>query len=315
MRFALSSLLLALLTGCGLAARPVAIAAPASSLAAKQITGDVRVIHDVASRYLSLKRDLWIYLPPGYDDAANAGKRYPVLYMHDGQNLFDGAAAFGGNEWHVDETAQQLITTGQVPPLIIVGVANTADRMDEYTWVPGTLNGQTVGGRGQAYANFLTKELKPLIDRTYRTKPDREDTGVCGSSLGGLIDLYLARYDGDVYGKIGVMSPSIWWDDRAVLGIVPQMPTNERIWLDIGDKEGDTPQEELDNARTLDQDLLARGYVQNQNLDYYEDAEGGHNELAWAYRFPMVLKYLFGFAVQPHGLPHPPADDAPGVPR
>ncbi|HEY9721550.1 MAG TPA: alpha/beta hydrolase-fold protein [Oscillatoriaceae cyanobacterium] len=294
MRFAFAATMLALLTGCGLAPRPMAIAAPTAGLAAKDVTGDVQVIHDVASHYLSLKRDLWVYLPPGYGDPANAQKRYPVLYMHDGQNLFDPTAAFGGNEWHVDETAQQLITSGAVPPLIIVGVANTAARMDEYTWVPGTVDGQTMGGKGQAYANFLTKELKPLIDRTYRTKPDRDDTGICGSSLGGLIDIYLARYDSAVYGKIGIMSPSVWWDNKAVLGVVPQMPTNARIWLDIGHDEGDTPQEMLGDARELEQDLITRGYTAGQNLDYFEDPIGGHNEQAWAYRFPMVLKYLFG---------------------
>lgn len=255
------------------------------------ITGDVRVIKHVASRFLQQPRDVWVYLPPGYDKATT---HYPVLYMHDGNNIFDGSQAFGGHEWQADETAERLIRAGELPPMIIVGAANTSDRMDEYTWVPGQLDGKTVGGAGGRYADFLTKELKPLIDKTYRTKPDRTNTGVLGSSLGGLESFYLGRYDADTYGKIGCMSPSIWWSDRAMLEEVPKFPRNLKVWLDMGWKEGNSPDEELANARDLEKALEGRGYKQGQDLGYYEDKEGGHNEQAWAYRLPFALKFLFG---------------------
>ena len=295
------------LTACGLPAQPSVASVSASSLAAAakkklaatplhdaSVTGDVEDLGSFTSRYLSNAREVWVYLPPGYHDAANAAKRYPVLYMHDGQNLFDASLAFGGNEWHADETAQKLIEGGQIPPMIIVGVGNTADRIGEYTWLPGTVDGQSAGGEGAQYAQFLVKELKPQIDGQLRTLTDADHTAVLGSSLGGLMSFYLGVKDNAVFHTIGVMSPSIWWDNEAVLGEVPAMPTNLKIWLDIGGQEGDDPAAMLNDARQMEQALVQRGYTLGQNLGYYEDAMGGHNELAWAYRLPMAFQFLFG---------------------
>lgn len=280
------------LSACGPAAVSAPQAARASALEAKGFSGHIQLHKQVASKHLEARRDVWVYLPPGYD--AQASQRYPVLYMHDGNNVFDGKTAFGGHEWGADETAEKLIRSGELPPLIIVGVGNTADRTSEYTWVAGEYQGKTLGGRGRDYAKFLVSELKPFIDKTYRTKTDRANTAVLGSSLGGLMGLYLARHESDVFGKIGVMSPSVWWSHRAVLEEVPAMPTHVKIWLDMGGREGSDAAQGLQNARDLKQAMLQRGFVEGKTLAYHEDAVGGHNEQAWAYRLPMALKFLFG---------------------
>lgn len=280
------------LSACGQPAVSQPVQARAAGLEARAYTGNIQHHPAVASKFLGRTRDVWVYLPPGYDAAK--GVRYPVLYMHDGNNVFDGKTAFGGHEWGADESAERLIKSGEVVPFIIVGVGNTADRTEEYTWVEGQYAGKTLGGRGRDYAKFLVGELKPLIDKTYRTKADRANTAVMGSSLGGLMDLYLARHEGDVFGKIGVMSPSVWWSDRAVLAEVPQMPTNLKIWLDMGAREGNDAEAALEDARALKRALVKRGYAEGASFHYQEDAMGGHNEQAWAYRLPFALKFFFG---------------------
>lgn len=296
--------LAALLAACSAGVPPgAAIAQPASGLealgAAKSqplraagVAGDVRVHRDVASKNLARKRDVFVYVPPGYTAASS--QRYPVLYMHDGNNLFDPAQAFMGHEWQIDESMEALLAKKQIPPMIVVGVANTPDRMDEYTWVPGELDdGKRAGGNGAKYGKFLVEELKPMIDKAYRTKPGRTDTGVMGSSLGGLQSLYLGRHHGATFGKIGVMSPSVWWADKAVLQEPAKFPRDLRIWLDFGHREGSDPAAGLANARALDRGLEARGY-DKADLKFWEDREGGHDEQAWAYRFPIAMTWLFG---------------------
>jgi predicted alpha/beta superfamily hydrolase len=153
------------------------------------LTGDVRTHDGFRSEHLANERAVVVYVPPGYD-ASDA--RYPVLYMHDGQNLFDEATAFR-HEWRVDETAQRLITAGLVEPLLIVGIYNTGEtRVDEYTPTASPDTGR--GGKADRYGRMLVDELKPFVDRTYRTRPDAGDTAMGGSSLGGLLTLYLGLH-------------------------------------------------------------------------------------------------------------------------
>src|SRR5436189_1140532 len=142
------------------------------------------------SRHLTHARDVLVYTPPGYNE--DVERRFPVLYMHDGQNLVDPEDAFGGVAWSADETAQALISAGAIEPMIIVGIYNTGDRLDEYTHVKATagrMRGH--GGRADDYGRMIIEELKPFIDTEYRTKPEREFTGLGGSSLGGLVSIYL----------------------------------------------------------------------------------------------------------------------------
>ncbi len=290
------SLALACLLGaCGQAvALPTAGGAilHASADGGHTLTGDIQVIRGFHSRYLPDDRDLIVYLPPGY--TASGARRYPVLYMQDGQNLFDAATAFLGNEWHLDETAQRLIEQGAMQGVIIVGIDNSPARIFEYTWQRDPSVGG--GGGGKEYAQMLTREIKPLIDRTFRTLPDRRDTAVMGSSLGGLISFFLGRYEPQVFGDIGLMSPSIWWDDREVLSEVPALPTDLRIWLDMGTQEGDGPLDYRDNladARALEQAIEQRGYQLGSNFGYYEAPGARHDETAWGERVYRPLEFFF----------------------
>lgn len=262
----------------------------------RHITGHIRLHAQVGSRFLDQKRDVFVYLPPGYDKPGNT-ERYPVLYMNDGNNLFDADAAFGGNEWHVDETAELLISIGELRPVIIVGVSNTMDRMDEYTWVVGQAGDWRCGGAGALYARFLIDELKKMIDSEYRTLTVPEHTGLAGSSLGGLISLYIGMHFPDTFGKIGVISPSLHWSREASLYTAKRMTRDlSKIWLDMGwheDGQGRPPQV-IQQTRTLRQILDTKGYEVGKNLAYYEDPRGTHSEGCWAHRMPKILKFLFG---------------------
>lgn len=152
------------------------------------------------------------------------------------------------------------------------------------------------GGRGPDYARFLSEELKPYIDATYRTLPEREQTAVLGSSLGGLISLYLGRFAGDMFGNVGAMSPSLWWADRQVLRDLADIRDDLRIWLDMGTSEGQTPEESeryLQDARDLKALLENRGYEVGRNLAHWEVDGANHSEGAWGHRASMALIFLF----------------------
>lgn len=268
-------------------------AAPAEMVTGGTVTGDLRVHRGVPSQFVENKRDVFVWLPPGY---ASSGARYPVLYMHDGNNCFDARAAFLGREWGADEVADRLVKQGRVAPFIIVGVANTPARLGEYTWVSGTHQGQTVGGDGAHYARFLAQELKPFVDRTYRTKAARAFNAVMGSSLGGLESLYIGIHHADTFGQVGVVSPSLWWSDWAALKDVKEIGGSLRIWLDMGAHEGDPSEQgtNLDATRSLKRQLVARGYREGETLGYLEDPQGTHDEPSWSRRLPAIFTFFFG---------------------
>lgn len=262
--------------------------------------GDIRRHPAFASRHVPA-RDVQVYLPPGY--AKERTRRYPVLYLHDGQNVFDAEAA--GMEWQVDETAQSLIRAGAIEPLIVVAVANTDARTDEYTpsFVDKTLpDGRRIHGGGKAplYARFLLEELKPFIDRTYRTRTDAPSTAVGGASHGGLVSLYLALEHPEVFGQALVMSPSAMWDDdlliKRVRGLPRKLPV--RFWVDAGALE---PEVLVSAAHRLRDALKSKGWTEGQDLRFVEQAEGGHDEISWASRMPDALQFLW-----------PPSGRSPG---
>jgi predicted alpha/beta superfamily hydrolase len=277
---------------------PVTTTGPAPSQAAGKstATGDIRIHRDFESPQLKNRRTVIVWLPPGYDDAAAKDERYPVLYMHDGQNIFDAATSFAG-EWEVDETAARLIRAGRVPKLIIVGVYNNADRMSEYTPVRDAERG---GGRGDEYLAFLVDTVKPFIDRTYRTQSDRAHTAIAGSSLGGLISLYAAAKRPDVFGAAGVISPALMWGERGVLSYVREHPPQPRprLWIDIGTAEGRADPNDssvspwVADCRALVELLEKQGYRRGVDFAYEEITGGEHNERAWATRFERVLEFL-----------------------
>lgn len=260
------------------------------------LTGDIRVHKSFHSQFLPRDRDVLVYLPPGYDAAKRT--RYPVIYFHDGQNLFDGATSFiAGQEWRVDETAQALISAKKIEPLIIVGVYNAGnDRINEYT--PAADPKYKMGGKADLYGRMLVEELKPFIDRTYRTKRDAKHTGIGGSSLGGLVSIYLSLKYPKVFGRAAVVSPSVWFANQYILGFVAQLPKKEpvRIWMDIGTNEGrnaDEAKQTVGGAKLLYDALVKKGWKPNRELNYFVAEGAVHNEAAWAARAGQILTFLF----------------------
>jgi len=245
----------------------------------------LEVLPNFLSPQLGNRRDILVYLPPSYE---TGDRPYPVLYMQDGQNLFDPGRAFvPGQDWGLDEAAEVLIGEGAVAPLILVGIDHGGPaRMDEYTPVRDTRH--SGGGRAEDYARFLIEELKPVIDAQFRTTPEAENTGAGGSSLGGLISLYLALKHPEVFGRAAVMSPSVWWAGRAILNDVDAYDgPASRMWADIGGREG---AEALNDARTLRDKIAAKNWP---DFEFYEDRRGDHSERAWARRARQVLEFLF----------------------
>jgi len=252
-------------------------------------SGQLRKHDRFRSRFLRNQRDLIVYLPPGYDEQSH--RRYPVLYLHDGQNLFDRATAFGGQDWNVHGAADHLIHTGAIEPLIIVGIYNAGkSRIHEYTPTKAPKLG---GGRADRYAKFLLQEVMPFIHQEYRADPAPSVTGMGGSSLGGLVSLYFGLKCSHVFGKIAALSPSVWWHQRVILRLAATTITPQfrpRIWLDIGTREGPKIVPDVEQFRDL---LLKKGWREGQDL-HYERVEGGeHNEAAWAHRIGRVLEFLY----------------------
>lgn len=269
---------------------------PAVAQQPHTLTGDIRVHKSFHSNILNNDREVLVYLPPGYD--ANRKERYPVLYLQDGQNLFDGATSFiPGQEWRVDETAQALIVAGKIEPLIIVGIYNTGkDRINEYT--PAEDVKYKMGGKADLYGRMLVEELKPFIDSNYRTMKAAGHTGMGGSSLGGLVSIYLALRYPAVFGRAAVVSPSVWFANKQIVHYVDALPKKPkvRIWMDIGTKEGGTieeAQQAVNDARLLRDSLIKKGWKLGKDLEYFEAEGAVHNEGAWAARVERILTFLF----------------------
>ena len=258
------------------------------------LTGNINRHRGFPSKILGNRRDVLVYLPRGYRPLSR--RRYPVLYLQDGQNVFDAATSFAGVEWGMDETAERLIKENLVEPLIIVAVANTGDeRVDEYAPTRGVIDTKAKRkkrskGLARTYGQFLIEELKPYIDRKYRTKPDAEFTGLGGSSLGGLATLAIGILYPQAFRRLMVMSPSIWWDDFAIYRLVDSIEQKPplRIWLDTG-----TAEPGWEQVRELLKCLVEKGWKLPKDLQYMEAQSGDHSEAAWAARVKPALQFLF----------------------
>jgi enterochelin esterase-like enzyme len=251
--------------------------------------GQLRKHDNFRSKFLRNQRSLVVYLPPGYYELPV--RRFPVLHLHDGQNLFDGSTAFvRGQDWKVAQTADAEIRAGRVEPLIIVGIYNAGKkRISEYTPTKAPKLG---GGGADRYGRFLLEELMPFIQREYRTEGGPERTGIGGSSLGGLVSLYLGLLRNDVFGKIAALSPSVWWHHRFLHTFAERIAlrSRPRTWLDIGTREGPRIVEDVERYRDI---LVSRGWRLNQDL-HYERVEGAeHNEAAWSLRVGPFLRFLY----------------------
>lgn len=225
------------------------------------------------SQHLKAGRDVYVYVPREF----SLHKSYPVVFMHDGQNLFDPSRAFGGRTWNAENSLNHLIESKQIAPLIVVAIDNTADRMQEYIWE----------SQGREYIEFIISELLPLIRNHFSLKPGPENMSLMGSSLGGLISLHAALHRPDIFGSVAALSPSIWWNNKEILSLyenAPKLP--QKIYLDMGAREGEKP----DDVIKFSLILKSRSHP---NYTFWIDEWGGHNEAAWAYRFPFALKYLF----------------------
>jgi enterochelin esterase-like enzyme len=256
--------------------------------------GQLRKHQQFRSRLFRYSRDLIVYLPAGYDEQPS--RRFPVLYMQDGQNLFDPATSFiPGMHWRMGETADELIAAGAIQPLIIVGIYNAGDRrVREYT---PTRAWRLGGGRADLYGRMVIEEIKPFIESEYRTLAGPAHTGLGGSSLGGLVTLYLGLTHPHVFGRLAALSPSVWWGGRWIHGFAGRAPAHPRprIWLDIGAREGgarEGPRIVQDVTRF--RDILAeRGWTPGRDL-HFEEVDGAeHNEAAWARRVGPFLQFLF----------------------
>jgi predicted alpha/beta superfamily hydrolase len=246
-------------------------------------------------------RPIHVWLPPGY--AEQPTLRCAVLYMQDGQNVFDSATGFGNGEWRVDETCDRLIRAGAIPPLIVVGIENTRERIAEYTPTAG--GGLGAGGNVAAYSKMLVEEVKPFVDEHYRTLPDRAHTLVAGSSLGGLVSLYLARERSDVFGGAAALSPALMWDGEWMRRTWARSPPAQRVrlWIDMGTREADGGRIKAEDAKARTDEWIAamRSFAAllesegwKRDLDFTaREIEGArHNEAAWAARFEDVLRFL-----------------------
>ncbi len=239
------------------------------------------------STVLPSTRGIWLYVPPTYIE--NTRARMPVVYMHDGQNLFDPSTAFGGNEWKVDETMDAAAEDGTIREAIVIGVENTADRMNEYTMPPSP-------GKGDQYIKMIADEIKPMVDAELRTLATRDATALMGSSLGGLISSYGGVYRSDVFGLVGAMSPSTWWNSRQILGdvaAIPQQPQRAlKVYVDSGDSGPSN--DDVTNTADLAKAYTTDGYVEGTTLHYVVQPGGQHNETYWAQRLPGGLAFLLG---------------------
>jgi predicted alpha/beta superfamily hydrolase len=236
----------------------------------------------VGSDSPGLDRDLAVYLPPSYGET---DRRYPVLYVQDGQNLFDPEASFAGS-WRVD-LAMNWAAARRLEGMV-VGVPNAGEeRIAEYSPFDDPEGGP---GRGGEYVRHLAETIKPLVDARFRTLPQRGTTGVAGSSMGGLISLFAFFARPDIFGIMGALSPSLWFAERAIFGVLEAAPFRPgRLYLDVGRLEGAAT---IENARRLRDLLRAKGYVQGALLRYVEDRGGQHEEAAWGRRFRAALPFL-----------------------
>lgn len=259
------------------------------------IVGDLR-LHDFPSRIFHNKRMLRVWLPRGYDLPENSGQRYPVFFLNDGQNLFERATSFAGIEWQVDETADRLIREGVIPPTIFVGIDNTGlERLKEY--LPyRSVNPLVLRPQGRKYPKFLVDEVLPFVSQNYRIAKGPENTALGGSSLGGLISLYVAMAAPGVFSRVLLESPSLWVANRQILWDARrfrQWP--QKIFLATGTREAgreDKDRETVENVRELER-VLRRAGMDDRRLRV-EVADGGtHSEGAWAARFPDALRFLF----------------------
>lgn len=246
-----------------------------------KIIGHVNYYKNVESKFLELSRNVFVWLPPGYDQ--NNEKKYPVLYMHDGQNLINPKTSFAGYDWRVDETASKLIRQKKLHEIIIVGINNTKDRLEEYS----------SSNKGKSYVKFIIEELKPFIDSNYRTNSDKKNTAVMGSSMGGLISFFIVWNFPEVFSKAACLSSSFYYNNEEAIKMVHSVKGGSKakkkikLYIDHGE-------DGLPRGQKMFCALTKKNYLIGTDIDYYYAPGAEHNEIAWADRLERPLLFLFG---------------------
>jgi len=257
---------------------------------------------------LDRKRKIRIYLPLDYNET---NKKYPVLYMHDGQNLFDTQTSAFGDDWGIDKTLNEFEKEKDFIGLIVVGIDNNdsleygVGRLNEYSpWKNSEIGkntnwrgkNQILGGEGEKYSKFIVETLKPKIDKEYRTLSDRENTMISGSSMGGLISLYIGLKYQNIFSKIAGLSNAFWFAEKEILEFIEKTGkiNNMKIYLDVGTKETseasnpDFPKIYMDSNKNV----VKKVKEKFNDVKFIIDEGAEHNEIYWAKRFPEVLKYF-----------------------
>ena len=243
-------------------------------------SANVETIDDFYMPQLNRTRRIWVYLPPNY---SFTNEHYPVIYMHDGQNLFDDATAFAG-EWEVDESLDEIYEQTE-NGFIVIGINNGGEkRIAEYApWE----NKEYGGGEGDLYGQFLVERLKPYIDENYRTLVGPENTTIIGSSLGGLISMYVGLKYPKVYGKIGALSPAFWFNPE-IFNFIDTVTTSTdiKVYLSAGGGEPGSVESNMNKVGNL----LADKGLKHVNLVVHPNQK--HNEAYWRSIFPETVSWL-----------------------
>ncbi len=238
------------------------------------------------SPYLKGNRAIWTHLPKDYYEQSD--RTFPLVYVLDGQNSFDGATSYTGTEWGFEEVARELEKQGKIPEAIYVGLDNGGhQRWYEYTFCPSN-DGKYEGGGASLHMDFLCKEVDPFIRKHYRTK--EKPAALVGSSLGGLFGVYAALQYPEQFSSIAALSPSVWWADRAILSL-PKVPGKRtRLWIDVGTGEGES---RVKNLSALYERLVLLGWQPHHELRSLVVSGATHSEIAWADRLNTVLLFIF----------------------
>ncbi|HXW93361.1 MAG TPA: alpha/beta hydrolase-fold protein [Terriglobales bacterium] len=262
---------------------------------ASGVTGDLR-LHQLPSKVFRNSRMIRVWLPPGYETPDNQSRRYPVLYLNDGQNLFDSATAFNGVDWQVGETTDRLIRQKAIPPIIVVGIDHAQnDRVKEY--LPyRSLNPAVLLPQGKHYPVFLASEVMPFVSERYRIAGGPENTGLGGSSLGALISLYTAIERPGMLGRLLLESPSLFVSKGRILRCSRTLRDwPEKVFLAVGTREAgreDKDRQVVEAVRALERIIRGAG-SDDERLLVRIDEGATHSERAWAARFPQALEFLF----------------------
>ncbi len=242
------------------------------------VIGNVEFHRKIYSRFMDKKLDFFVWLPAGYE--ANPSKSYPVLYMHDGQNLIDPKVSFAGKDWQVDETITKLIKEYKIKEIIVVGIYNTSERLEEYSDTQ----------KGKNYLKFIIEELKSFVDTKYRTLSDNKNTAIMGSSMGGLVSFHAIWKHPEVFSMAGCMSSSFYYNDDKIFKMIDEYDgpkKHMKIYIDHGE-------DGLIRGQKMFCKLTQLGYVIGTDLDYFYARGAAHNETEWAKRLERPLIFFFG---------------------